>query len=91
VSSEDKLMLLTIRDELSTDTPSINKIINLIKEDIALLSKIIKILNSTEYNLSEEITSIEHAIKLLGINNLKNTIINPAYQQAMNQTMDGFE
>jgi len=90
ISSPPQL-LLTLKDELSQPAPDIKKVISLVKGDVALVSKILKTLNSVAFNLTKEITSIEQAVTLLGIKNLKDTIIQPAYQQALNQSMDGFE
>ena len=84
-------LLLDLKNELELLNPSIKKITHLVSRDIGLASKLIKILNSPFYGLEVEVTSIEHAISLLGLEKFKNIILQPAYHQALNQSIKGFE
>lgn len=52
--------------------PDIREIARLISSDAALSVKILKIINSPFYGLVHKITSIDQAIKLLGLNTVKN-------------------
>ncbi|MFK5986208.1 MAG: HDOD domain-containing protein [Pseudomonadota bacterium] len=84
-------VLLELKAELALADPSRNKIVTLIKSDIGLVSRVLKVLNSAAFNLAEEITSIEQAISLIGFNRLKTIIIQPAYQHALSQSINGFD
>ncbi|MBF0265094.1 MAG: HDOD domain-containing protein [Gammaproteobacteria bacterium] len=83
--------LMTLERELSSAKPNSKLILELINEDIGLASAVIKVINSSQYNLSQEVTSIEHAVNLLGIKQLKNAIIQPAYKNALANQIKGFE
>jgi len=83
--------LTQIRNEVLSPNPNIELIIQLVNKDIGLSSSILKIVNSSQYNLSVKVTSIKNAINLLGINVLKNEIIKPAYKLALEQNFEGFE
>ncbi|MFK5984994.1 MAG: HDOD domain-containing protein [Pseudomonadota bacterium] len=83
-------LLMDLKAELSLKTPNDKKILEWISEDIGLASSIIKTVNSPLFGLDKEINSIEHAAKLLGLDKLKDFIIQPAYKLALNQTIKGF-
>jgi HD-like signal output (HDOD) protein len=90
ISSPPKL-LIDLKNELSLKDPDEDKIIHWISEDIGLAAKIIKTINMPAYGLSVEVKSIEHAFSLFGIEKLKRFIIEPAYKQALDQSLSGFE
>jgi hypothetical protein len=48
--------------------PNINEISKTLSNDVALTAKILKLVNSSFYSLSSRITTVDHAIKLLGLN-----------------------
>jgi diguanylate cyclase (GGDEF)-like protein len=52
--------------------PDIREIVRLISSDAALSAKLLKIVNSPFYGLVNKITTIDQAIKLLGLNTVKN-------------------
>jgi len=66
-------------------------IVDWISNDIGLASQIIKAINSPFFGLSENIASIEHAVRLFGLSKLKDMIIQPAYRKAMEESITGFE
>ncbi|MBF0266172.1 MAG: HDOD domain-containing protein [Gammaproteobacteria bacterium] len=84
-------LLVDLKSELSLDVPDTKKIIRWISQDIGLASSVLKNINSPLYGLKEEVSSIEHAISLLGLVNLKDMIINPAYKFALTSSIRGFE
>jgi len=52
--------------------PNISEIGKILSNDVALTAKILKLVNSSFYSLSSRITTVDHAIKLLGLNTVKN-------------------
>jgi diguanylate cyclase (GGDEF)-like protein len=54
------------------ENPDINEIGEILSTDPPLSTKVLKIVNSSFYSLPSKITSVNHAIKLLGINSVKN-------------------
>ncbi len=83
--------LLDLKKEVLSSCPDVELIIELIHSDIGLSSSVLKVINSSQYNLPEKVTSIEHAIKLLGIKKLEKAIIQPAYKLAMSHSVKGFD
>ncbi|MFK5891838.1 MAG: HDOD domain-containing protein [Pseudomonadota bacterium] len=83
-------LLLDLKNELSLLNPDAKKITAMISKDIGLASQLIKVLNSPFYGLEVEVTSIEHAISLLGLEKFNSVILQPAYHQALSQTVEGF-
>jgi len=54
------------------ENPDIDEIGEVLATDPPLSAKVLKIVNSSFYSLPSKITSVNHAIKLLGINSVKN-------------------
>jgi diguanylate cyclase (GGDEF)-like protein len=54
------------------ENPDIDEIGKILSTDPPLSAKVLKIVNSSFYSLPSKITSVNHAIKLLGINCVKN-------------------
>jgi diguanylate cyclase (GGDEF)-like protein len=52
--------------------PDINEISDIISTDPPLSAKVLRLTNSSFYNLPAKITSVLHSIKMLGINTVKN-------------------
>jgi HD-like signal output (HDOD) protein len=61
--------LLQAFQKENSDIDEIGKILS---TDPPLSAKVLKIVNSSFYSLPSKITSVNHAIKLLGINSVKN-------------------
>lgn len=52
--------------------PDMREIARLISSDASLSAKVLKIINSPFYGLADKITGIDQAVKLLGLNTVKN-------------------
>lgn len=52
--------------------PNISELGEIISKDVVLTAKILKLVNSSFYSLYSRITTVDHAIKLLGLNTVKN-------------------
>jgi two-component system, cell cycle response regulator len=52
--------------------PNITEIGVILSNDSALTAKLLKLVNSSFYGLSSKVTTVDHAIKLLGLNTVKN-------------------
>lgn len=86
--------IMEICNNPTTSPADLNKVIGL---DPVLMAKVMKLINSAYYGLSQEITSLVRAIIMLGINTVKNLALSTAILgnlgnrknfQALN--MDGF-
>jgi diguanylate cyclase (GGDEF)-like protein len=54
------------------EEPNTTEIGKILSNDAALTAKLLKLVNSSFYGLSLGITSVDHAIKILGLNTVKN-------------------
>lgn len=68
----NKMATLQLINRLQVPSIEIEEIEELIKIDVSLSHKILKYINSPGFHLGGEVTSINQALMLLGIKNLKN-------------------
>jgi len=66
--------VIQLMSEINSQTIDINNITLLISNDVNISYNLLRTINSGLYSLPSEITSIKHAITLLGLANLKNWI-----------------
>ncbi|WP_207260933.1 response regulator [Desulfovibrio sp. Huiquan2017] len=64
-----------IRDELSKPEPSIERIADSIIQDVGLMAKILKLVNSPFFGLPTHIDSMHKAITMLGLETIKTLIL----------------
>lgn len=67
-------VLIDVTKELRKQDPDIERVSYLIKQDVALYSSVIATVNSAYYGFSTEITSIKHAVTILGLKQVFNII-----------------
>lgn len=67
-------VLVEIARLLKAENPDLARIATLIKSDVALYSVVLKSINSPYYGLRVSVTSIEHAISLLGLEQIYNLV-----------------
>lgn len=60
---------------LNVPDPSIRMISNIISEDQAIAAMVLKIVNSAAYGFSNKIGDLQHAIVILGLNEIKNLVL----------------
>ncbi|MBI3813670.1 MAG: HDOD domain-containing protein, partial [Nitrospinae bacterium] len=66
------VILESILKLLKDEEASADKLAEIISRDQAIASKVLSIANSAYYSLSQSVTSISHAISLLGFTAVKN-------------------
>ena len=88
------MKILEVCNNPKTSPVDLNKIISL---DPVLMARVLKLINSAYYGLSQQITSLARAIIMLGINTVKNLALSTAVLGAMGKdekagslNMDGF-
>ena len=77
----------TIFAELKKVSPDINKMAHVIEQDPAIAASILKVVNSPSIGIANKVTSISHAMSLLGLRSIMN-IINAAF---LKRTVQGYE
>jgi len=76
-------VMQTINRELDKDNPDINLIAAKISEDGSLFSSVLRVINSPYFGMRCEITSIKHAITLLGMDNIVTVIASIKFKSRM--------
>jgi putative nucleotidyltransferase with HDIG domain len=64
-----------VRAELTADEPSIDRLAIVISGDPSMAAKVLQLVNSAFFGLRREVTSLEQAVSLLGIENIKTLIL----------------
>jgi putative nucleotidyltransferase with HDIG domain len=77
--------ILEICNNPMTSPADLNKVISL---DPVLMGKVMKLINSAYYGLSQEITSLVRAIIMLGINTVKNLALSTAVLSTIGKKSD---
>ena len=65
---------IEIMDELNSSSPEYNKISNIIERDVSLTYKLMRLINSPAFYTNSRITSISHALVLLGFSEIRKWI-----------------
>lgn len=77
----------TIFAELKKVSPDLDKMAHVVEQDPALAASILKVVNSPAIGMRSKVTSVSHAMSLLGLRSIMN-IINAAF---LKRAVDGFE
>ena len=77
IKKTDKLptlpgIALKLMDALRQEEPDLDEITKLISSDPSLSAEILKCINSPFYSLRTKITSVNHAVNLMGLKTVKN-------------------
>ena len=78
-----------IIDELNVEVPNIDKIATLIKHDISLSYKLLRLINSPGIGVIQKISSIKQAIVIIGLNEMKKWIPVLALREIGNDKSSG--
>ena len=74
---------------IENPTVSLNEITAFVSQDPALTSKILKMVNSAIYGFPGRISSVSHAIMLLGLNVVKGLLLGVSVFEVMQKAMGG--
>lgn len=83
-----KFTYIKLIKELTKTNIDIDKIESLIKSDLSLSYKLLKIVNSAHYNVRREVTSIRNAIMIVGMKELKRWILIVTMKSINENTME---
>ncbi|MBF0612607.1 MAG: HDOD domain-containing protein [Magnetococcales bacterium] len=81
-------ILMEISKEMKRDQPDIGKLSGLVKEDPGLSAKVIQVVNSPLYGLRVQVSSINHAVSLLGLKLFQRAVLASTLRNALNAGMD---
>jgi len=77
-------IMVDLQMEQVMPDPDINRIAELIKQDVGLAGTVLKVVNSPFYGLSNEITSIEQAVGILGMSSVVNIVNGISIKSSLN-------
>ena len=63
---------LKLMDAVRRKDPDLNEITKLISSDPSISAEILKCINSPYYSIKTKVTSVNHAVSMLGLNAVKN-------------------
>lgn len=67
-------VMADLQMELVMPEPNLHAMANMISKDVGLAGSVLKTVNSPFFGMAREITSITHAVNLLGINSILNIV-----------------
>ncbi len=76
-------IVVALSKELTTPDPDFRKIATLLNQDPALVSRVLKIINSPLFGAKREVTSILTALSLMGIRNFYSMVVTSAAKEAL--------
>jgi putative nucleotidyltransferase with HDIG domain len=84
---------MEVNKMLLDDDITINKLSHTIEKDQAMVSKILKLVNSAFFGLRGRISTISHAIVVLGFNTIRNAVVTISIINAFSvkESLDGFD
>lgn len=96
IDSIDKLPTLPIiytklTNILDQPNAAINKIANVISEDQTIAAKVLKIVNSVFYGFPNKIASLQRAVVILGLKEIKNLVLATSILKMFGQQKSGHE
>ena len=80
---------LKILEAVRSEETSLNEIADILSKDPPLTAKILGLINSAFYSLPTPVTSISHAVKLLGINTVKKVALSFSLVRSFSQGNKG--
>jgi putative nucleotidyltransferase with HDIG domain len=81
---------LRVMEVTANQNSSANDLMEIISPDVSLTTKILKIANSPFYGLTREISSLKHAVTILGFKEIRNLVISSvAFESFKNLKQDG--
>jgi putative nucleotidyltransferase with HDIG domain len=84
---------MEVNNMLLNDDITINKLSETIEKDQAMVSKILKLVNSAFFGLRGKISTISHAIVVLGFNTIRNAVVSISIINAFSvkESLGGFD
>ncbi len=69
------VIALEINRLLASDTTSVNNLSRIIAKDQAIVSKLLKLVNSSFFGVRSKVSSVEEAVVRLGFNSVRNVVV----------------
>ena len=76
-------LLRLLQNEIQRDVPDMDRISNLITEDVAISASVLKTINSPFFGIKTKILSVQHALNLLGLDATIDVVMALALEESM--------
>ncbi|MEX0599411.1 MAG: HDOD domain-containing protein [Rhodothermales bacterium] len=83
-------VLVDVLNEQSKDDPNLQRIADLISRDVAISAGVLRVVNSSFFGLRRKISSIDHAVRLMGIRSVTNIVTALMLHSAFSDTKGAF-
>jgi HD-like signal output (HDOD) protein len=87
-------ILIEVLNEQSRSDPDLHKIGRLISKDVAISAGVLRVVNSSFFGLPRKITSIDHAVRMIGVRSVTNIVtalmLHSAFSDMKGGVMDEF-
>jgi len=86
-------IVVKVNEMLQDDDTSIKKLSKVIEKDQSIVTKILRLVNSTFYGFRSKIRNIPHAVIVLGFNTIRNAVVSVSIIKTFSgkETFEGFE
>lgn len=86
--------LVAVLNEQHKAEPDVSRLADVISDDVALSASTLKIVNSPFFGLRRKVSSIQHAVRMLGVGNVANIVtglmLHSAFRASQSAVMDTF-
>ncbi len=87
-------VLIDVLNEQSKPEPDLHRIGELISKDVAISAGVLRVVNSSFFGLPRKITSIDHAVRMIGVRSVTNIVtalmLHSAFSDLRGDVMDEF-
>lgn len=87
-------VLVEVLNEQSKEAPDLHRVGALISRDVAISAGVLRVVNSSFYGLRRKITSIDHAVRMMGVRSVTNVVtalmLHSAFAGTKGRFMDEF-
>lgn len=80
-------VLITFRQELSSDEPDFDKLVSVVSSDVSLSGAVLQVINSPAFGMRTKITSISQACSLLGMPRVEKVVQAVALRSALSENI----
>lgn len=87
-------VLVEVLNEQSKPDPDLKRIADLISKDVAISAGVLRVVNSSFFGLRRKISSIDHAVRMMGVRSVTNIVtalmLHSAFTDSKGRFMDEF-
>ena len=82
---------MEVSKEIKNPEADLSTVSNIINKDVAMSAKVLKVVNSAFFGLSEKVDSIDRALSLMGMLNFNKIILASSLKESLGSSYPGIE